>query len=231
MFDARRKKGIRVGSPGRSKPLLDRLYHQYLEDEDSAAFIHAVAQRYTVCTLERLALCGQRITRRAAILAIGYVGQYESNAVLGKALHDEDRGVRILAENGIRELWCRSGTDTQRQALSIIVRLNASQQCEQAIQLASDLIEQAPWFAEAWNQRAIGYYQLGQYEQSSADCHQALEINPYHFGAAVGMAHCYLEMHDAFSALECFRRAVKLNPSMEDVRAQVEYLERQLEGK
>ena len=31
--------------------------------------------------------------------------------------------------------------------------------------------------------------------------------------------------------LESFRRAVKLNPSMEDVRAQVEYLERQLEGK
>jgi hypothetical protein len=35
----------------------------------------------------------------------------------------------------------------------------------------------------------------------------------------------------AFAALDCFRRAVHLNPSMEDVRAQVDYLERQLEGK
>ncbi len=220
-----------MGSSDHRLPLLDRHYHQYLEDEDSAAFIHAVAQRYTVCTLERLGLFGQRITRRAAILALGYIGQYESNAVLGKALHDDDRGVRILAENGIRELWCRSGTESQRQTLSIIVRLNASQQCEQAIQIASDLIVQAPWFAEVHNQRAIGYYQLGQYEESASDCHQALEINPYHFGAAVGMAHCYLELNDAFTALECFRRAVKLNPSMDDVRAQVDYLERQLEGK
>lgn len=220
-----------MGSAKHRTPLLDRLYHQYLEDEDSAAFIHGVAQRYTTCTLERLATAGERITRRAAVLALGYIGQYESNAVLGTSLHDDDRGVRILAENGIRELWCRAGTEAQRQRLSIIVRLNASQQYEQAILQASELIEQAPWFAEAWNQRAIGYYQSGQYERSANDCHQALELNPYHFGAAVGMGHCYLELSDGFAALECFRRAVKLNPSMEDVRAQVEYLERQLEGK
>jgi tetratricopeptide (TPR) repeat protein len=220
-----------VGSPGHSIPLLDRLYHAYLEDEDSAAFIHGVAQHYTNCTLERLATRGGRITRRAAVLALGYVGQYDSNAVLGQAMLDDDRGVRILAENGIRELWARVGTEAQRQQLSIIVRLNSSQQYEQAIQLASELIEQAPFFAEAWNQRAIGYYQLGQYEQSANDCHQALEINPYHFGAAVGMGHCYLELSDGFAALECFRRAIKLNPSMEDVRAQVDYLARQLEDK
>ena len=220
-----------MGSPKHCTPLLDRLYHQYLEDEDSAAFIHGVAQRYTTCTLERLATSGERVTRRAAVLALGYIGQYDSNGVLGLALHDDDRGVRILAENGIRELWCRCGTEAQRQRLSIIVRLNASQQYDQAILQATDLIQQAPWFAEAWNQRAIGYYQLAQYELSASDCHQALEINPYHFGAAVGMGHCYLELSDGFAALECFRRAVKLNPSMEDVRAQVEYLQRQLEGK
>lgn len=217
-------------APGRS-PQLDRLYHQYLEDEDSAGFIHGVVQRYTVATLERLAMSGGRITRRAAVLAISYVGQYESNAVLGLALHDDDRGVRILAENGIRDLWHRCGTETQRQLLSVIVRLNVSQQHELAIERATDLIEQAPWFAEAWNQRAIGHYQLGQYEVSASDCHQALEINPYHFGAAVGMAHCYLELNDAYTALECFRRAIKLNPSMDDVRAQVEYLQRSLGGK
>src|SRR5690606_28743454 len=150
----------------------------------------------TIATLERLTLAAGRVTRRAAVLALGYIGNYDSNAVLGRALHDEDRGVRILAENGIRELWCRCGTETQRQLLSVIVRLNASQQYELALERATELLEQAPWFAEAWNQRAIAYYQLGRYELSASDCHQALEINAYHFGAAVGMAHCYLEMSD-----------------------------------
>ena len=82
----------------------------------------------------------------------------------------------------------------------------------------------------AWNQRAIAYFHLRRCDESANDCHQTLELNPYHFGAADGMAHCYLEMNDAFAALECFRRALRLNPDMEGVRVQVEYLQRSLEG-
>jgi tetratricopeptide (TPR) repeat protein len=220
-----------VSNSGRAIPTLERLYQQYLEDEDSVAFIQGVAERYAICTLERLAVAAGRLSRRAAVLALGYLADYESNAVLGRALHDDDRGVRILAENGIRELWCRTGTPQQRQQLNVVLRLNASQHYEEAIKRATELIREAPDLAEAYNQRAIGYYQMAQYQLSAADCHQTLELNPYHFAAAVGIAHCYLELHDGFAALEHFRRAVRLNPSMEDVRAQVDYLQRQLEGK
>jgi len=218
-----------VGSSTSSNPLLVRLYVAYLDNEDAAAFIKAVSQRYTTATLQRLSERGQRLTRRAAVMAIGFVAGYEANATLGRCMHDNDRGVRLLAENGIRQLWCRDGSDVQRQTLQIIVRLNVSEQFDEAIQLASQLIDDAPWFAEAWNQRAIAYFHLGRYDDSANDCHQTLELNPYHFGAAVGMAHCYLEMHDAVAALECFRRAIKLNPDLEGVRVQIDYLERSLE--
>src|SRR5687767_13976495 len=87
-------KAALVSSSGRRPPLIDRLYHQYLEDEDTAAFVYDVSRRYEVSTLERLAIGGQRVTRRAAVLAIGYLGQYDANATLGRALHDDDRGVR-----------------------------------------------------------------------------------------------------------------------------------------
>ena len=43
------------------------------------------------------------------------------------------------------------------------------------------------------------------------------------------MGHCYLELSDAIGALESFRRALRLNPDMEDVRGQVTFLERQPE--
>ncbi|MEX2016822.1 MAG: tetratricopeptide repeat protein, partial [Candidatus Hydrogenedentales bacterium] len=147
------------------------------------------------------------------------------------ALHDDDRGVRIIAENGIRELWQRDGSEAQRQQLRVVAHRNASRRYVDAAELASALVEEAPWFAEAWNQRAIALFHLDHYAASAGDCHQALELNPYHFGAAVGMAHCYLELNDAFAALENLRRALRLNPGLEGVRAQVDFLERSLEEK
>lgn len=212
-------------------PTLDTLYQRYLMDEDSAKFIKSVASTYTIGTLERLAELGQRNSRRGATMALGFLGDYTSNQTMGRRLSDEDRGVRILAENGIRELWFRDGTDGQRQALRVIIRLNNSQQPAIAERKASELIDDAPFFAEAWNQRAIAYFQRARFDDSANDCFQTLELNPYHFGAAVGMGQCYLELNDPIGALDSFRRAIKLHPGLEDVRAQVSYLERALEGK
>ena len=42
-------------------------------------------------------------------MALGFVGDFSQNAALGRALHDRDRGVRLLADNGIRQLWRRDG--------------------------------------------------------------------------------------------------------------------------
>jgi tetratricopeptide (TPR) repeat protein len=97
--------------------------------------------------------------------------------------------------------------------------------------VTSELIDEAPFFAEAWNQRAIAHFQRGRYDDSANDCFQTLELNPYQFASAVGMGQCYLEMNEPQPALDCFRRALKLNPGLEDVRAQVTYLERALEGR
>ena len=134
---------------------------------------------------------GDHITRRAAVLALSCIGDYSSNAVFGRALVDRDRGVRTIAESGIRELWCRIGNRQQRKCCKI-VRLNDSKRYEEAARLATELIHNSPWIAEAWCQRGTAHYHLGQYDAAIRDCHQALEINPYHFTAAAGMGQCYM---------------------------------------
>lgn len=223
------QKSSSVSQKTNRSPVLHTLYHRYLEDENAAAFVRSVSDRYTVATLERLVAYGPRLSRRAAAMALGFLGNYESNAVLGRAMLDVDRGVRMLAENGIRDLWCRDGSDTQRMRLRVILRFNASRQFDEAVQMATELIDEAPWFAEAWNQRAIAHFHAQRFEESANDCQQTLELNPYHFGAACGMAYCYLEMNDPMAALECFNRALKLNPNMEGVRAQAQFVQRSLE--
>lgn len=211
-------------------PDLTRIFEEYLQDERSARFIARVAERYSVPTLERLSEHGSRLVRRAAVMAVGYLGDYRSNAVLGRRLRDADRGVRMIAERGIRSVWLRQGSEAQQQWLATIARLNRSGQFTRAIEQATRLIDEAPDLAEAWNQRAVAFYQWEQYRRSILDCRQALELNPYHFAAAVGKAHGYLELNDPYAALGCFRRALRLNPDMTAVRAQVDYLQRALKG-
>lgn len=206
--------------------LLDQLYEEYLTSQDSSTYIRQAAAAYSPGTLERLTFSSARATRRAAYLALGFIGDFSSNAIMGRGLVDEDRPVRMIAENGIRAIWRRSGDEVQRQRLGVIIRLNSSQQYHEAVERATDLIAHAPDLAEAWNQRAIAHYNLSRFSDSIRDCHRALELNPYHFDAATGMGQCYLQLNDQRAALECFRRAIRLNPGLEGVRAGIEYLER-----
>jgi tetratricopeptide (TPR) repeat protein len=212
-------------------PTLDLLYEKYLHHEQTAQFIRAVSQRYLPSTLCRLAAYGSHVSRRAAVMALTFLGDYSHNAVLGRALQDRDRGVRMLADNGIRGLWRRDGNIRQQADLGVIVRLVNAEAYHDAVDLATDLLDEAAWFAEVWNQRGIAHFALRQFEDAANDCHQTLELNPYHFGAAVGIGHCYLEMDDPLAALESFRRALHLNPGLEDVRAQVNVLQKQLDGR
>lgn len=209
-----------------SSPALDSYYLKYLKTEDSAGFISQVASRYSIPSLHRLIERGQRVTRRSAALAIGFLGSMSSNAVLGRALHDKDRAVRLLAEHGLRQLWFRAGTSEQFHQLNHIVRLNDNGQFQQACELATEILDQSPELSEAWNQRAIALFGMNEFFDSVMDCHQALEFNAYQFNAAMGMGHGYLQMEDMEMALDSFRRALKLNPNMEHVRGQVQKLER-----
>jgi tetratricopeptide (TPR) repeat protein len=209
-------------------PVLVIYYNRYLTNSDCAMFIKRVARRYNNSTLERLVTMGDHVTRRAAVLSLSLIGDYSSNAVLGRALVDRDRGVRTIAEAGIRELWCRIGDRDQEEMLREVGDLNDQRLHTEAVRLATELIRNAPWVAEAWCQRGTAHYHLGQYEAAIRDCHHALEINPYHFTAAAGMGQCYMLQENPVAALEAFRRALRLNPGMEEVRAQVVRLQRSL---
>ncbi len=222
-----------MGKPSRRRrrPRLLGPYRRYLDEQDSARFVRRVSKRYTAGTLERLAEHGDRQIRRAAVLALGFVGEYQVNDTLGRALLDNDRTVRLLADNAIRSVWGRIGNDKQRRQLQTVIRLNAAQEFADALGRATRLLDQAPWFAEAWNQRALARMHLGQYGDSIRDCHHALELNPYHFVAATNMGQLYLELDNPVSALQSFRRALRLNPDLEGVRVQVVRLARMVEGK
>jgi tetratricopeptide (TPR) repeat protein len=207
---------------------LDRLYHHYLSDENSAAFIRSVSQHYNLGTLERLAIYGQRISRRAAILALGFLGDYSHNEILGEALRDRDRAVRLLGDHGIRQLWFRVSDNVIRHRLGHAARLNQRGRFHDALDVATEIIGDDPSIAEAFNQRSIAFYAQESFADAAMDCQTALELNPYHFPAAMTEAHCHMHLEDGAQALVTFRRALSIYPDLENVRAQVQQLERSL---
>ena len=210
------------------KPLLVSFYEDYLKQRMPNVFAAGVRQYYSPATLERMATTGDCLCRRAAILALGLLGDYESNPIMGSALLDADRGVRRMAEKSIRLVWRRMGSARQRSELETIIQFNQQEHHQQAIAAACELIEQAPWFAEVWNQRAIASSHLKFYTDSIRACCRTLEINPYQFESAVRMGRCHLELKDLHSALECFQRALQLNSDLAGIRAKVIYLQKSL---
>ncbi len=211
-------------------PQLDKFYQRFLIEESSADFIQAVSTKYNMASLERLATGGGCMSRRAAILAIGFLGDFSNNEVVGKALNDQDRAVRMLADHGIRELWQRQGTEGQQQLLKLLFRLVDQSQMEEAVAVATRLIEVNPEFSEAYSQRAIAFCALGDYEAALVDCREALQFNRFHFPAAIGLAHCCMQIDEVSGALAGYRLALNINPDLDSVRHQVVRLERMLEN-
>ena len=180
-------------------------------------------------TLQRLAHAGGRICRRASVLAIGFLGNFDVNETMGAALVDDDRAVRLLADHGIRQIWSRQGNDSEQRLIHKLYRLNNQHRLDDVIDTATLLINRNPLLGEAWNQRAIAYCAEGEFEAAIADCRETMNCNRFHFPAAMGMAHCCLQVDQASMALECFRLALKLNPDLEGVRSHILHLEKIVE--
>ena len=82
----------------------------------------------------------------------------------------------------------------------------------EAIVLLDRLIADYPGYAEAWNQRATIYFEIGNFEASIADCAKVLELEPRHFGALSGRATMYLMLGQRALALKDMVNAVAIHP-------------------
>jgi len=209
-------------------PRLILFYAKYLDNQDTASFISNVSRFYTIGTLQRLTSSDRGESRRAAALALGFLGDIETNRTFAKLLCDKDKTVRLLAENGIRAIWTRAGSDANRQMLRNVLRLTVAKQYEEAVAKATELISLAPRFAEAWNQRAIAHFALHQYQFALEDGLKALKLNRYHFAAAAGIGHAHLFLGNVTETIRYFQLALEINPNLETIRESLSKLVQKL---
>ena len=163
--------------------------------------------------------------RRAAAARLGEIGTMADVPALVRALRDSDAPLRKVAEDAIEAVWERSG-DRMIDALYKrgVEQMNGGDTAD-AIATFSLIISRKPDFAEGWNKRATLYYMAGDYEKSLHDCDEMLKRNPLHFGALSGYGMIYMQRDDPERALGYFRRALAINPNLEDVAGHIKALE------
>jgi tetratricopeptide (TPR) repeat protein len=188
-------------------------------------FRKQVQERYNEGTLLRLLQSADITARRAAIFALGLLGSPAANDALAACLHDEDEDAAYLAGEALWNLWFRGDNPGHSDELYRLARLRDT---EKALAGLNELIVRAPRFAEAYNQRAILYYRMEQYDRAAADCETTLRLNPHHFGAQSGLGGCYLGMRKHRAALKALRTALRMNPRLESIAETVRALENTL---
>jgi tetratricopeptide (TPR) repeat protein len=209
-------------------PSLIRAYQIYLTDEDTAQFIKTIANKYSFETLARLADSPDALVRRAAVLAIGLLGDLESIHVLGPLLADIDRRVRLVTDDAIKSIWLRAAEPRARIQLErLLVHIEANRM-EQAKEVADELIDAYPELPEGYCRRALVHFNLGNVFEAISDCRHCLRLNPFSYMAHVGLGQCLLEQDEPHEALAAFREALSIYPDLDTVLIQVKRLERML---
>lgn len=196
----------------------------WLSDFQSAisAFKKKVRRRYTEGTLQRLLLAPEAEARQATVLALGLLGTMDCNRGIARRLHDSDEKVRQLASNALWAVWFRADSEDNNQELQRLARLRDR---NKALAGLSALIDRAPRFAEAYNQRAILFFQARLFEKAISDCETVLALNPCHFGAQVGLAQSLMQLRRHKAALRAFRKTLRLHPTLEGVEETIRALE------
>ena len=129
-----------------------------------------------------------------------------------------DKQVIRSTENQIWDIWfAHPNSDVERLMQIGVQRMNANRQSEAMI-IFSQLVENFPDYAEAWNRRATLHYILGNYQESIDDIERVLSLEPRHFGALSGLGLVYLQLDQLRKAKEAFEDLIEVHPNSPNAR-------------
>lgn len=145
-----------------------------------------------------------------------------NESLITALLQDLKHSEEVVRQRATQELW-RVWFE-QKGVLGLEMIRRAQVELEErnfdaAEAILSQLIQNQPDFAEAWNRRAVLYYLQGEYQKAIADCTRAVQLNPHHFGALHGLGLCQAAIGEYGAAVKAFRQALAIQPySVENQR-------------
>ncbi|KAF6262650.1 hypothetical protein COO60DRAFT_1699203 [Scenedesmus sp. NREL 46B-D3] len=168
--------------------------------------------------------------RRAAVSALGEVGDASCLPELASCLHERD--LNTAACDAMWAVFHRHPNPAVNrlmdQGLGLLQPGSPLVKFRAALEAFDEACKLEPSFAEAHNKRATVLFLMHRYEESIEVCELVLQLNPHHFGAANGMGMCHLQLENHTAALAAFERALAINPAMEPIQTYVAALKAKL---
>jgi tetratricopeptide (TPR) repeat protein len=185
-----------------------------LEKQDLQGLLALLRSRWTKEQIKDVLAGKHRDARKVAALALGLVGSRCCITPLAEQLRDPDPVVNEMAEHALWSIWFRCGTGDANALLTRGAAALDRRDFEEAEKLFTRAIAADPAFAESYNQRAIVRYLAERYEESLADCREAVERMPCHFGAWAGLGHCLAHVGRCGEAIRAYDKALEINPHL-----------------
>jgi tetratricopeptide (TPR) repeat protein len=156
---------------------------------------------------------------------------YNLDTLFGALKLAPDEASAKAIEERIWAIWVSSGSDTCNLLMSRVRAATDEKDYDLAIKLLDAIIALKPDYVEAWNRRATVYYLKQDYGHSVADIAQVLAREPRHFGAWSGLGMILQEIGDDKHALEAYRKALAVDPHLDNVPDVVKTLTEKVEGR
>jgi len=134
-------------------------------------------------------------------------------------------------EDRIWALWTSAGNDTTSLLMSRAKKAIDGSNYDLALRLLDAVIEIKPDYTEAWNRRATVYFLKKDYGNSLADIGKVLTREPRHFGALSGLGLIMQDIGDDKRALDAYRKALAIDPHLENIPDVVKTLSEKVEGR
>lgn len=207
---------------------LTAAYRRLLASSNATRFAAEVDDHYSANTLTSILSRGDVEHRRAAAMALGLVGGSACIEALGRSLSDDDRGVRLVADDSFRSLLLRDSAPTHHQQLLKIMHLTDGGEFAAALAPSMILADQAPQYAEAHFQLANCWNGLDEHDKARQSFIACLWRCRFHYAAWQGLSRCQVLAGDLRSAEVSLLHAIEIVPDLETARIQLKSVRRRL---
>ena len=135
-----------------------------------------------------------------------------------------------MLEEEVWDAWLVSGSGT----VDILMRRGLDAQESGDDDMAREMFDRAivirPDYAEAWNRRALLFFNQGKYDEAIDDLEATLTHEPRHFGAWIGLGMIFESIDRPEAALLAYRKALAVHPHAQAALQGEKRMVRMVEG-